>query len=438
MNRRVKTILVTSHLLSVLAGAWLAWQAGAIRQESSATKLGKSSTAAETDMHGKSFFPTREWRGIEYARAWKAVRNLKHSTRERIRLQRDLLEAWADVDLAAAIEAALGEAWDRDGGGEPDASGPLLDVFSAALAKNPQQGWDMIRGRQFGVGTGMLRRVWMDAVGVSDPLFLARCLPVLSWRDRGHAVEICRHAVQDPADSATRAELFEVFASFPPEMVGAEQLLEFASPGDEPVDLVGMKQEIIRLESGDDRMAKVKAMLFGRLLAAKSTDEIVDEMDGLPDGVRKEVMWAAFTESDKTGNILGLADLLVDEGAWSWLQRPEAVRVIQKAARDGGAAEVAEWAMSLPVHGGISELFDAGVATYLAEHPKPARDWLAEIPAGVWRDRALAVYSKAALEVHANTRVSRWALNQIADRDLKNHAEDWRARWEKKTGWAGN
>ena len=67
------------------------------------------------------------------------MRNLKHTTRERVRLQRDLLESWAEVDLAAAIEAALGEAWDRDGG-DFDPSGPLLDVFSAGAGEE-SAGW---------------------------------------------------------------------------------------------------------------------------------------------------------------------------------------------------------------------------------------------------------------------------------------------------------
>ena len=102
----------------------------------------------------------------------------------------------------------------------------------------------MIRGRQFGVGTGMLRRVWMEAVGMKDPLFLANGCAELSWRDRLVAIDICQSAVQAGAGGVTAAELFGIFAALPPDMVSAEQLMVFTTLPDGPVDLAAMKQEI--------------------------------------------------------------------------------------------------------------------------------------------------------------------------------------------------
>ncbi|MES2924357.1 MAG: hypothetical protein V4819_22590, partial [Verrucomicrobiota bacterium] len=250
MTRRSRVILVASHLLLAAAGGLLAWQSGVVfpRQPSSATKQSQSGPSAGRGLPGTTFYPTEEWHGSEYARAWKAVRNGKYTTKERIRLQRDLLKAWAEVDLAAAIEAALGEAWDSDGEPDFDPCGPLLDVFSEALANNPQEGWDMIRGRQFGVGTGMLRRVWMEAVGARDPLFLAKRLGELSWRDRDQALAICHTAIKNRSDGAMDGEIFKVLADFPDAWVSAEQLIEFfpvqAAPAEDAAEL---KLEIIRL-----------------------------------------------------------------------------------------------------------------------------------------------------------------------------------------------
>lgn len=438
MTKRSKSILVASHLLLVLAGGVVAWKSaggGFFRHPSSATKPGKP---PERDRQGDAFYPTKDWHGSEYARAWKAVRNGQFTTRERIRVQRDLLGKWAEVDLAAAIEAALGEAWDRDGGSDFDPSGPLLDVFSEALANNPQEGWDMIRGRQFGVGTGMLRRVWMEAVGAKAPLFLAKRLDALSWRDRERASEICHAAVHGRSDGVAEADLFKVLAVFPDDIVSAEQLLNFTTPHGGAVDLATIKEEIVQLGKEDDRLAKVKAMLLGRELVSKSPDEIAEEIEGLPDSVREEVVWAALKDTGKTENVPGLVDLLIAENAWAKVEQRETVQQLQKLARNGGAAEVAEWATTLPVRKETTELFHRSVETYLAENLERARAWLAKIPPGVWRDRAHAEYSQVALHVYNNSRASRWALDQIADDDFKTEAGGWREQWEKRTGWAGN
>jgi hypothetical protein len=292
----------------------------------------------------------------------------------------------------------------------------------------------MIRGRQFGVGTGMLRRVWMEAVGMSDPLLLANRVAELSWRDRPLAIEICHAAIQSGAGGVTEAELFGIFAALPPDTVGAEQLMKFTSLPDGPLDLAAMKQETT-LAGDDDRMLKVKAHLLGMALAGSPPAGIAEEIEDLPQPARAEAVWAAFQEADSPENVLGLADLLVDEEAWEKLEQPETVRQIQKTAHGGAAREVADWAMTLPVRKETTNLFHRAVEIFLAGNLEASGRWLDDLPAGVWRDRAYAEFSQAALNVHNNSRASRWALNRIGDRDFKIEAEDWRAQWEKRTGW---
>jgi hypothetical protein len=113
----------------------------------------------------------------------------------------------------------------------------------------------------------------------------------------------------------------------------------------------------------------------------------------------------------------------------------ETVQQLQKIARSGAAREVADWAMTLPVRRETTELFHRSVEIFLAGNLEAAHRWLDALPDGVWRDRAYAEFSQAALNVHNNSRASRWALNRIGDKDFKNEAEDWRSQWEKRTGW---
>ncbi len=387
MSKRSLIRLAASHLLFAALGIWLAGKiagpdGGDFSQLDSAARPARSLVAEIGKSHA-----TGEWRGSEYARAWKSVGNGRHTVRERIRLQRDLLEKWAEVDLAAAIEAALGQEWDADGAGDHDAYGPFMDVFATALARHPQEGWEMIRGRQFGVATGILRRVWMEAVGKQDPPFLAARLGELSWRDRERAMEIC--------GGAPSQELFTVLAALPAELVDADQLLAFAPPED-AADPELLKQEIARLATTDPRLAAVKAMLLGKQLAAKTPDEIAAETEGLPDGLREAALWAAFKDTDQPENVLGLVDLLIEEQAWSRLEERETVRQIQQLARSGDAVTVAEWAVTLPVRAETIELFHRSVETYFREDRNGAREWIESLPPGTWRDRALAEYSQEA------------------------------------------
>ena len=442
MNNRSIGILDSSHILVALAGSMFALQPGGGRGDAQRESTAARAAIAELPAAaGPAASPrsTIQWTSSEYARAWKAVRNGKYTTRERIKLQRDLLARWADVDLRAAVEAALGEAWDRDGSPYYDPCGPLLDVFATALARNPQEGWSMIRGRQFGVASGMLRRVWMEAVGMRDPQFLARRMGELSWRDREQALEICHTAVQSGSGAATKNDLFKILAGFPDEIVTSAQLIKFANDQESPVvDLARMKEDIVRLADNDDRMAKVKAMVFGMALASLPADQIEEEIEGLPDGMREEAVWAAFKEAHKADSVLGLLDLLIEEEAWTRVEQRETVQQLQKVARGGDSQEVAEWATTLPVRKETTELFHRSIEPFLTENWGSAIDWLAELPTGTWRDRAYAEYSQVALNLHQNSRVSRWALNQINDPDFKDEAEGWRSQWEKRTGWTKN
>jgi hypothetical protein len=444
MSKRSITALVASHILVIWAGVLLARQSAknedhaVARHESTTSAPGKSALPGrESPWVASSVHPPGEWQGSEFARAWNAVQTGKFTTRERIKVQRDLLKKWAEVDLAAAIHAALGEAWDTDGGGYYDQTGFLLDVFWDAFAKNPQVGWDMIRDKQFGVATGMLRHIWINAVGRKDPLFLATRIGDLSWRDRQSALSACRDGVSNRTGGVTNASLLKVFAGFPEDVVTAEQLAGFATSPGGPKDADSLKKEILGMGSGDERMAKVTAILLGRALASKSAEEVAGEIQDLPKGIREEVLWSAFTNRmpPDAKMVSGFLDSLIQENAWSKLEQADTVRRIQWASRNGGAEDVAGWATSLPVRKETLELFHRSVETYLCNNMETARAWIADIPTDEWRNRAYAEYSQQALYAHNDPEASRWALDQIGDNNFKAEAESWRFQWEKRTGW---
>ena len=208
--------------------------------------------------------------------------------------------------------------------------------------------------------------------------------------------------------------------------------LTFAPPP-AAADPEKLKDDIARLADLDSRLATVKAILLGRHPAAKSTDEIVAEIESLPDGLREEALWTAFKETDQPENVLGLLDLFIEEEAWPRLEDPETLRQIQQLARAGDALTIAEWAVTLPIRPETTGLFRRSVEPFFREDWVAARDWIDALPPGTWRDRALAGYSQVALHDHNDPQASRRALQQISDSDLRAEAESRRTQWEKRT-----
>lgn len=441
MNRRSVTLITASHLLVIFAGVLLARQSGESKTKEATSDHPQAgpNAAAVYDRNStcskSSNIPSKKWRGGEFARAWKAMPYAKLTTGERMEAQRELLMRWAEQDLTSAIAAALGEAWDGDDhdfGG----AGPLLFCFNAAFAKHPQESWDLIKSKRFGIATGMLRRVWIQSAGEKDPLFLASHIGELSWRDTQQALDACQVDVEGSGKSGTRDAVFKILARLPEDVVSTEQLLTFVTPPDGTVmDPAAMKEEILSLGSGDERLAKAKAMLLGLAISSKSSREIADEIQSMPKAIGDEVLWAAFKGGNNRETTLGTMDLLIEDGAWSKVEQKDTVNQLQGIARNGGAEAVADWALTMPVRKETTELFHRSVEMYLRDNMDDARDWMTAIPPGVWRDRAFAEYSQQALNAHKDPAASRWALDQIADPAFKNEATSWRSQWEKRSGW---
>ncbi|MEK7951558.1 hypothetical protein [Luteolibacter soli] len=445
MRRNKLIILVATHLAMVAIALLLArpGQGNESSNQDGNTASNSTGTTASNSDKGTSrqasrFKPSTSWKGGEFARAWKALPTAKLTTGERIQTQRELLKQWAEVDLAAAIDAALAEAWDSDNGNYYDPTGPLLQSLAEALAKDPAYSWDMLHGRQFDLGTGMLRFVWIRAVGQKDPIFLASKMGELSWRDREKAINACRMNLQAGSETATK--LFETLSRLPEDVVSAEDLLTFSDGVTSPLSPEEFQQTILSLAGQNDRMAKLRAIQWGQMLSSKDPSEINAQLSAIPQALRWEVEWAAFTTPDVTGagkntNTLALAGLLVQDGAWDKLESRTTVSQLQSLASNGAAKEVADFATTLPVRKETTELFHRSVDHYLRENMDTARDWMAGLPAGEWRDRAYAEYSQQALNAHNNPEASRWALDQIGNPTFKGEAESWRSQWEKRTGW---
>ena len=430
------TLLAVSHLLVIVAAVLLARRSPSASESvvSSDVSHHRQETSGSLGSRNRdaSLRPAAQWRGSEFAKAWKAVRTAKLSTKERVKTQRELLAQWAKVDLTAAIEAALAEEWDGDASLFADADGPFLDVFGDAFVENPEESWEIIRSKRFGLATGMLRTVWIGSVGWKKPLALAERFKDLSWRDRQEAIAASSNGAWESGVTAeTRTRIFDALKQLPPDVIRDEDLIPFVPESTGDSDIAALMAKVSGLAGEDPRMARVMALALGSRLAANGEGSIVAQLANLPQELKASAAWGAF-DNPNNKQTLETASILVECEAWDRLEKRDAVFQMQRLCQDGKSEEVANWAAEMPFRKETTELFQRCVEAYLRDNMETSREWIAGIEDPDWRDRAYAEYSQQALNAKGDPEASRWALNQIRDPRFKSMAEGWRADWERR------
>lgn len=433
MNFQKSQTLIITHALALGIGLLVAWlkrsevhsdhaadfsKPGAVNTDSQMTRSSGASNVASTR-------PLASWRASEYQKAWMAVRTAQLSTADRIKAQRSLLEAWAEVDLAAALEAALAETWDRDLGSAFYGTGALLDVFGKNFASHPEEAWVLIKSGQFGVGTGMLRSIWLDNVGATKPLLIAGMLNEFSWRDRSNAIQ----SIQSGMNAKQRDQIVAELAKYPKNIVPTDQLLDFLGVG----KLYNKAQELREATANlSPRIAEAMALQFGNRLS--KSENFLAEVSQLPENMQIAALSGAidYSNPDDSAHLTEVLDMMVDAEAWTELDQFDLPSRMKESSEKGDPALIADWVTKLPAREEFTEIIHRGVEKYVRDNMEESRTWLAQIEEPVWRDRAYAEYSQQALHAKSDLEASRWALDQIQDATFKKEAESWRRNWESR------
>lgn len=447
MKRREIILLTASHL--VVGGLAVLLARGGIRPQPAARD---SSPAVPPAASPSAARPApdrippdktvREWGSAEFASAWNAVRTAKLGTNERVKTQRDLLGKWAEVDLEAALHAALDESWAADGDwyGKTRVirdTGPLLDALSKSLSENPDATWSLIQRGDFGVAAGMLRRLWMIALSEDDPRYLASKLPELGWRDLDKAMLACHVAVANQSRELRAGDLYRILKELPPERVTAEQLFRYGCPPyfrpEESEKLA--RTGIASTDPSDTRMLRFHGMVLARGLYSKSASEVEEVVAGLPPAARDEALLGSVKNSmPGSGRLTGILDLMIRHEAWDVMADPTVVAKLRNSTSGEEIGNVALWAACLPVRKETEALFDAAVTPYLRDNPDTSAEWIGQLPSKAWRDRAYVRYVESVLTHHRDAGAARWAHERIQDPGLKGEAEKLLARGQDRAG----
>lgn len=435
MNRKTMALSLT-HLAALGVGLWFAHQAsnhGDVKESQISTTAGTTtrqfSTNASRKSESQSLRALGTWRGSEFQRAWNAIRTARLTTRERMEAQTALLRKWAEVDLSAAIEAALEEAWDDDLREGSWSDPPLLQVFGDIFAADPVSSWDMIHGGRYGIAAAMLRSVWLDHVFNVHPELVAEKIGSLSWRERRSVLPRMTYAL----DNEQSKKVIAILSEYSSELVPDEVLSRLLASREGM--LFDSVEELLAAGANiNPRLKAAQAYHLGAVLQTVSPEQLREQLDQLPDELKASSLSGAMSAVNlsKSEQLIGVLDLMVQEQSWSAMAEYNLPNRLKASAEHGDAEMIANWVTALPQRKEFNEYIHRGVEKYLRENMEESREWIASIDDPVWRDRAYSEYSQQALHAKNDPEASRWALDQIQDPAFKQEAESWRNSWEKR------
>ncbi|MGJ8726715.1 MAG: hypothetical protein ACSHYB_19370 [Roseibacillus sp.] len=372
-------------------------------------------------------------RSRDYLSAWQALPDQPLSVKDRLSTQKRLLREWAKVDLTAAIEAALTEAWDDDRDGEE--AGPLASIFREAFAQDPEGSWHLIQSGKFGVGAGLLRRAWYQTMVSQEPVLLSKMLSQVPFSDLDSTVALL--ASNAYHTRKYHPEIAKALLALPEDLIDNSHIIRFLPPR-EASELSAALREMNNFDSRE-------ASLLLHQLAKEHQDyelSVVEEFSLLrqqlkefPKEVQGQLLFNVLTNNDSRSywggrhagkGTLTLLNLMVEGEHWEELGTQQARDRLKYQTGELPDDEVAAWSVNLPEREELARLFVRGVIPYIMNNMEPSWDWIQEFPSGLWRDRALAEYSQQAWQNHDDYEASRRALDAIENPDFKAFAESWR------------
>lgn len=191
------SLLIVSHITAVLLGLLLFRSAGPAEQRaeesSQTTKRQTHEIVARESLpisiRTKARIGQTSKTGIHYA-AWKSLAFEGLTRPERMKASRLLLQQWIKEDWRAALDMVMDET--------PDDFG-LLDEFLPVFSREPEEVWQMIELKRYGVLSQSLVGRWQSALLRFDEATVRKLAESLPERGRQAALETLSWAKSNEA-----------------------------------------------------------------------------------------------------------------------------------------------------------------------------------------------------------------------------------------------
>ncbi|WP_265593999.1 hypothetical protein [Haloferula sp. BvORR071] len=320
------------------------------------------------------------------------------------------------MDLAAALDAVMAEAWDDDLKGTNEH--PLLGAFQKAFWKDPLGAWKLIQSGRYDPGAQIILREWINSVAYSDPVLV---VSMLGEMPRG----LLREAVSSALVGAGQKpgsldQIVEKLTSLPPSQENFQWLMMACNAMPTGGDSNALREKWTAMSSGREKIAAQFAWAASLREADRATMEA--QWSALPENARQQALNSLFAQlyPDSPALIPAL-DLAMEKGEWGVVATLGAGKLDEY---EMDPKEKAEWAMKLPERSETQRIFDGAVAGLLRDDPEAAKEWISGMDSDDWRKkRALLQFSRLALDSHHSMENFRWAYGQITDPATKKSAE---------------
>lgn len=427
MNATARQLL--THSLCAAAGIAVMAAAGsalAPRPSSSSSTdsrstpiTGGSSSSARPARPVSRSSPGTGYSSRDFRAAWNAIAAEGDLTiSRRLALQKEILRRWSQVDLSAAMQAALHSPWD---GGETEGGiESLLPAFDAAFAAHPQDAWDLIQSGSLGPGAAFFRGQWVEAVVKVQPLAVIAKLAAIRADQRTGTVEEAMRSTH--GNPALRAQLLAELgrAADPADLTRLlRAAMEAAPPADSPATC---RERLLSATTGEQ--ARTIALFeFAASLRTADAATLRAETAALPPDLQAAAARRLAATPALRKETLAVLDLLIQTRQWQLLQSSTIGSSLKAYATSGDSAQVAAWAMALPAAKETDNIFGAALGTHVIKDPAGSREMIAALPTDhPRRDLALMFYSGSVLANHRDLARSDWAIAAITDPALKARA----------------
>jgi hypothetical protein len=378
---------------------------------------------------------TMKLSATEYQSAWDSLAARRLPANERYHIQIELLRRWAEVDLQAALHAALAEAWDDQISWNDGINGLLKEGFSQVFLDRSDDVWKMIRDEKFGIlGGALVRDAWVAALGAKNPELMLSYLPEMDGLVFRNALTTLSNQIESPVQAKHLWDELTKKKNWPPD---ARELLEQVGINFAHYSSAQELAERTHIATGPLAAVACNALAAKLCLWDAKTLDLQAEVQKVPEELRGQFAYQILKLSGDKAAVSDALNQLVESEQWDLLGKPEAGGKVKWLANMIEPAELAEWSANLPERKETSELFHRGIETYIQKDPTSAWAWIGEFEDGMWRDHAYAEYSQQCLRRFKDPAKSREALDQIQDPEFKKTAESWRSSWAKETGWKG-